>query len=103
MQSFKKKVSSATGKSLTLLEDGIEPFLEGKFNFENTNIDIELLAIERKNICLGCEFFENEPLESCQIKDKNIPELTNKMCGDCFCILSYKLRQSKTKCIKWLE
>lgn len=103
MLNFSKKIQSGKGKSLTLLEAGVEPLFEGKFNFENTNIDIELLANERKNTCLSCEHFEDEPIEAFQIKDKNIPELSNKMCGDCFCILSYKLRQSKTKCDKWLE
>jgi hypothetical protein len=103
MQSFKDKVSSAKGKTLTIIQDGVEPFLEGKFNFENKNLDIELLASERKEICLTCDYYEEEPIESCQVTDKNIPELTNKMCGDCFCILSYKLRQSKIKCSKWLE
>jgi len=103
MQSFKKKTNSVKRKVLTLLETGVDPFFEGKFNFENTNKDVELLAIERKNICSGCEFYEDEPIEAFQVHDKNIPELSNKMCGDCFCILSYKLRQSKIKCGKWQE
>jgi len=103
MPNFSKKIQSAKGKSLTLLEQGADPFFEGKFNFENTNIDVDLLAEERKNICLKCEFYEDEPIEAFHVQDKNIPELSNKMCGECFCILSYKLRQSKTKCNKWLE
>lgn len=103
MQSFSKKASSAKGKMLTLLETGVEPLFEGRLNFENTNNDIELLAIKRATVCLGCEFYEDEPLESFKITGEKIPELSGKMCGDCFCILSYKLRQSKTKCDKWLE
>ena len=103
MQSFKKKYQSVKGKASTIIEDGIEPFFEGKFNFENENLDIELLASERKEICLTCNDYEDEPIESCRVTDKNIPELTNKMCGECFCTLSYKLRQSITKCDKWLD
>lgn len=101
MQSFKKKIKSASGKALTLAEDGIEPFLEGKYNFENEYTEVEKLAKSRKEICIDCEMYEDEPLESCQVNDERIPELTNKMCGDCLCILSYKLRQSQTKCKKW--
>lgn len=103
MPNFKNKFKSVKGKISTLIEVGEEPFFEGKFNFENENIDIELLASERKEICLSCNDYEDEPIESCQVTDKNIPELTNKMCGDCFCILSYKLRQSIIKCKKWQE
>lgn len=103
MQSFRKKANSIKGKVLTLAEDGTAPFFEGKFNFENSNIDIELLAIERKETCISCEMYEDECIESFQVEDKNIPELSNKMCGDCFCILAYKLRQSIKKCNKWKE
>lgn len=101
MQSFKKKSKSAIGKANTLLDVGIDPFLIGKENFENPKTEIEKLAIERKDICLTCSNYEDEPIESCQVTDNGIPELTNKMCGDCFCILSYKLRQSIDKCDKW--
>lgn len=103
MQNFKDKIQSVKGKALTLVEVGTEPFFEGKFNFENENIDVELLATERKDSCLGCEFYEDEPIDSLKVEDKNIPELSNKMCSDCFCTLPYKLRQSINKCKKWIE
>lgn len=103
MQNFKKKISSATGKALTLSKVGIDPFLEGKFNFENTNIDIELLAIDRTKECLMCDDFVDEPIDFLKVEDKNIPEISNKMCDECGCTLSYKLRQSKTKCKQWVE
>ena len=103
MQSFKKKIDSAKGKAITLSKNGLNSFYEGKHNFENTNLDIELLAEERKATCVSCEFYEDEPIIYLQVIDTNIPELSKKMCGDCYCILSYKLRQSKEKCIKWRE
>lgn len=103
MRSFKKEIRSVKGKAITLAKVGIDPYLEGKHNFENENIDIELLASERKDICLKCPLYEDEHYEACQVTDKNIPELTNKMCGKCFCILAYKLRQSIEKCELWKE
>lgn len=101
MQSFKKKIESAKGKAETLLEVGIEPFLIGKYNFENPNEEIEKLAKERKDICVNCPMFEDEVISECMINDERIPELSNKMCGDCFCISPYKLRQSIKTCNKW--
>ena len=103
MQSFKKKARSAKGKAVTLLEVGIDPYLIGKENFENPNNEVDELASKRKEKCVSCELFEDEVLESCMITDVKIPELSNKMCGDCFCILSYKLRQSISKCKLWQE
>lgn len=94
MQSFKKKVVS-------LLKNGLEPLEIGMRNFKHTDLDVELLAIERLEICKGCEFFGKEPIDFLRVEDKNIPELSKKMCDECGCTLSYKLRQSKTKCIKW--
>ena len=96
MQSFKKKIVS-------LMSNGLEPLEIGMRNFKNIDIDVELLAIDRMEICKGCSFFVEEPIDFLRVTDKNIPEISNKMCDECGCTLSYKLRQSKTKCIKWLE
>lgn len=96
MQSFKKKIVS-------LMSNGIEPLEIGMRNFKNIDIDVELLAIERLEICKVCDGFVDEPIDFLQVTDKNITELSNKMCDKCGCTLSYKLRQSKTKCDKWLE
>lgn len=96
MQSFKKKIVS-------LLSNGLEPLEIGIRNFKNIDIDVELLAIERLEICKVCDDFVDEPIDFLKVIDKNITELSNKMCDECGCTLSYKLRQSKTKCNKWPE
>lgn len=96
MQSFKKKIVS-------LLSNGLDPLEIGIRNFKNIDIDIELLAIDRTKECLMCDDFVDEPIDFLKVEDKNIPELSNKMCDECGCTLSYKLRQSKTKCKKWVE
>jgi hypothetical protein len=96
MQSFKKKIKS-------VLKNGIDPVLEGINNFKNENKAVEVLTKERLKECLKCPNFIDEPIDFLKVKDKRIPELTDKMCGDCFCTLSYKLRQSTIKCKLWQE
>lgn len=94
MRSFKKKIVS-------LVSNGLEPLEEGINNFNHQNIDVELLAKERKEICIGCPMYKTEPIPFLRVKDKSIPELSDKFCDECGCTLSYKLRQSKTICNKW--
>ena len=96
MQSFKKKIVS-------LVTNGIEPLEEGLYNFKHPNINVERLAEDRKNTCIGCEFYIEEPIKFLRVQDKIIPELSNMYCDECGCTLSYKLRQSITKCDKWQE
>jgi len=96
MQSFKKKIVS-------LAKNGIEPLEEGLYNFKHPNTNIERLAEDRKNTCIGCEFYVDEPISFLKVKDKIIPELSEKICDECGCTLSYKTRQSITKCEKWQE
>lgn len=60
------------------------------------------LAKERfENHCKACEFNMKEPIEDMRVKDSIVPELSNRMCGDCGCVLSYKIRQSVKKCEYW--
>lgn len=96
MQSFKKKIVS-------LIEHGIDPIQEGINNFNNPILEVERLAENRKDTCIGCEFYIDEPIKFLQVTDKRIAELSNKMCDTCGCTLSYKLRQSIDKCDKWQE
>lgn len=96
MQSFKKKIVS-------LVKNGIDPLEEGMRNFSKPIDSVERLANERKNVCIGCEFYTEEPILFLRVEDVRIPELSNTMCDECGCTLSYKLRQSQTKCIKWQE
>ncbi|HET8838042.1 MAG TPA: hypothetical protein VFM82_03520 [Flavobacteriaceae bacterium] len=88
-------------KVKTLLKDGIEPFKEGKKNFDNPIAEIEQLAKERLEICKGCEFFKKEPISFLSIKDERIKEFSEMVCGDCGCELPYKSRQTISICKKW--
>ena len=83
------------------MTNGIDPLHEGFDNFNNSVNEIEQLAKERKDICVTCPMFVDEPIEFLQVEDKRIPELSNKICDGCGCTLSYKTRQSKTICEKW--
>jgi len=96
MQSFKKKIKS-------LVKRGLDPLEEGVLNFHNENTEVELIALKRSEICVRCPMFVDEPISFLRVEDKRLSLLSNKMCDECGCTLSYKLRQSKTKCDKWLE
>lgn len=96
MRGFNKKIKS-------LVNNGIEPLEEGLRNFHNPTTEVELLALERSKVCEGCPFFAQEPISFLKVEDKSLPLLSGKMCDECGCTLSYKLRQSKTKCDKWLK
>lgn len=71
-------------------------------NFNFLNEKTENLAMERLEAnCKFCNFNILEPIEELRVTDTRIPDLTNRTCGDCGCVLSYKLRQSVKKCSKW--
>lgn len=95
------KLKSAIGKAKTLSNVGLEPFEIGKNNFDNPSKEVEELAIKRAAICVGCPLMKIEPIESFRVKDERIPELSNMMCGDCFCELPLKTRQSISICDAW--
>lgn len=90
-----------SSKIKTLLTDGLDPYVEGKRNFENPTPTFEELAKERTKTCTGCRYFKVEPIQMFRVIDERIPELSNMSCGLCGCIESYKLRQSIKKCSKW--
>lgn len=90
MQRFKKIAKSIVDNGLDAIEEGISNFKKG----ENPNYDF-------LKICLSCKDFKDDPIEFLKVKDKVEPKLTGKMCDDCGCVLSYKLRQNKIICKKW--
>lgn len=96
MQSFKKKIVS-------LIDNGTDGLEQGLYNFKHPVLEVERLAETRKDECVGCEFYVDEPISFLRVNDKRITELSNKMCDDCGCTLSYKLRQSINKCKNWSE
>lgn len=74
----------------------------GILNFKTGNKKAQELAKERfENHCKSCKFSIEEPIPELRVDDKQILELSGKTCGDCGCILSYKLRQSVKKCSRW--
>lgn len=82
----------------------IRAIITGISNFELNIVNARNKARERlKNHCAGCEFFIDEPIESEKVIDKVIPELSGKICGECGCVMPYKLRQSVKKCERWKE
>lgn len=98
---MRKKVISIATKTKTILEYGIDAFVQGKRNYENPTNKIEKLAKERFKTCVDCVFFKKEPVDFLRIQDKYITELSGMYCEDCGCSLTYKTRQSIKKCKKW--
>lgn len=90
---------SITRKISTLLKDGLDPFEQGKHNFENGLMNAE--ALERLSTCMDCEHFVKEPISFLRVKDEVIPQLSEMMCNDCGCELPYKTRQNVKLCSKW--
>lgn len=82
-------------------DKGIAPLLIGVKNFITADEKTIELAKKRAAVCVACPSITNEPNEIFWKNDKEIPSLSKKMCGDCFCVLSIKTRQSKDICKKW--
>ena len=96
MGRIKKAVETVTKK-------GVKPLVQGKKNFNNPTDEVEALAKERLEICKGCVFFEEEPIEWLKVEDERLPEASGMYCADCGCVSSYKIRQSLQLCEKWQE
>lgn len=96
MGSFLKKVKSVK-------KHGIKPIIQGEKNYRLNDIDIELKALERAEVCKGCYLFEKEPIEAFKVKDERIKKLSKMMCSDCGCASAYLLRQDLKVCSKWKE
>lgn len=99
-----RSINSLLKKGKTILSngnDGIDAIKEGINNYNNINPEVEKLAQERINICVGCEFYKDEPNQLLKVDDSLVVEADQMMCNECGCSLPYKIRQSKLKCFKW--
>jgi len=101
-EKFKRLCESLKNQEeINLLRD-TKAIAIGMKNFRFLNNKVEQLAMERlENSCKSCKFNIEEPIEELRVTDTRISDLTNRTCGDCGCVLSYKLRQSVKKCSKW--
>lgn len=90
-------------EEIDLIRDG-KAVAIGMKNYSFKNEKAESLALQRLELsCKNCTFNIIEPIEELRVEDKRIPELTNRTCGECGCILAYKLRQSVKKCSRWQQ
>lgn len=95
------KIKSVLKKANTIAHVGLEPYQVGMHNFRNPVLCVELRAEQRAKVCAGCPMFVIEPIEELRVVDERIPILSNKMCDECGCELSYKTRQSIEVCKHW--
>lgn len=92
-------------KSLLQKAKNLNPkaLLDGAENFNNPSEEIEELSKIRTQVCIDCLHFVDEEIKMLQVEDKLQPQLSNKKCDLCGCILSYKTRQLIDKCSKWVD
>ncbi len=62
----------------------IKPIIEGVVNTIFSNEEIEALAKGRKAICMSCEFLSK----------------SKERCTVCGCIITFKVRQNRSRCPK---
>lgn len=80
----------------------MQAIISGMTNFFCKNKKAREIAEERlKNYCSSCAYFISDPVDSEKVQDKDIPELSGKICSLCGCTSAYKLRQSIKKCEFW--
>lgn len=87
----------------SVFKSGLTPFQEGRRNFRNPKEEIEKEAQKRIEICKVCPNFQDETIEEFKVNDKLIHDASNKYCDDCGCIISYKIRQNKEICERWIN
>lgn len=67
-------------------------------------VNKKLAKLRYENHCKGCSHNVIDPVISMHENDRQIPELSARMCDHCGgCVLSYKLRQEVKKCEYWNE
>ncbi|WP_159430247.1 hypothetical protein [Cruoricaptor ignavus] len=82
----------------------LKAVIVGIRNFLSHSERWNLIAEDRlENFCADCDFFVDEKIASERVADRDIPGLSGKSCGDCGCVLSFKLRQSVKPCRFWKE
>lgn len=94
-------MGSISKKLFSIIKHGIDPIKEGMENLNLKVPEIEAEANRRAEICFGCEYYVNEPIDFFQVEDHRIPKLSKKMCDQCGCALPYLLRQNSKICKKW--
>lgn len=92
-EAIKEETNAEAVDSLRAVASGISNFHLG--------LATDTARNRYENFCKGCAFNVHEPIEDMRVQDKTIPELSERMCGDCGCVLSYKLRQSVKLCRFW--
>lgn len=84
------------------IQRDIKAIISGMTNFYcHSQKANEKAKYRLENFCSGCIHFTDDPIEDEKVKDKDIPELSGKICSACGCTSSYKLRQSIKPCEFW--
>jgi len=94
---IQKNINEETDPSV--IKD-LKAVMSGMSNFY-FGLNKDLARKRFEDHCKNCIFNIEEPIPDMKVKDNDIPELSGRMCGNCGCVLSYKIRQSVKKCEYW--
>lgn len=76
----------------------LDRYLEGENNLEK-GINDDLASVRHLKACNEtCRSFKDEKIDFLKVDDEAVSGLSGKMCEECGCVLSYKLRLTKEKC-----
>ena len=101
-EKIKRYVESLKNKKNPDIAHDVKAIVSGMTNFVTGSRKWNDIARERyEKSCKGCPFFIDDPVPSERVTDKHIPELSGKICSNCGCVESYKLRQSVKLCEFW--
>ena len=76
----------------------LDKVVEGQNNFES-GINDNLAAARHLKACNeNCDMFQDEPISFLRTDDEAVSGLSGKMCEECGCVLSFKLRLESEKC-----
>ena len=90
-------------KIKSIIKNGLTPIEQGLINYNKNDLNTELKAKKRADICYNCNEYKNEPISFLKVNDKKIKKLEGKICGDCSCALPLLLRQNLKICKYWNE
>ncbi|MDM1523861.1 hypothetical protein HX088_11345 [Empedobacter sp. 225-1] len=96
-QNINSKTSSLIKKLKSITANGGAGLVE---SLTSTNVPSDIID-ERTITCKGCPNFNDEPISMLRYTDTEDSSLNGKICGECGCIISLKIRQNKEICRFW--
>lgn len=98
-QNTNSKTSSILKKLKSITTTGGAGLVE---SLTSSNVPSDVIH-ERTGTCIGCPHFVDEPIEMLRYTDNENSALNGKICNECGCIISLKIRQNSEICKNWIK